>query len=29
LLFEHDPYVQAGYVSKTVDGKYALQEVTL
>ena len=29
LLFEHDPYVQAGYVSKNVDGKYALQEVTL
>jgi glyoxylase-like metal-dependent hydrolase (beta-lactamase superfamily II) len=29
LLFEHDPLVQAGYVSKNVDGKYVLQEVTV
>ncbi|MCW5799464.1 MAG: MBL fold metallo-hydrolase [Nitrospira sp.] len=29
LLFEHDPFVQAGYVSKNVDGKYVLREVPL
>lgn len=29
LIFEHDPLVQAGYVSKNVDGKYVLQEVAL
>ncbi|MCC6965007.1 MAG: MBL fold metallo-hydrolase [Nitrospira sp.] len=29
LIFEHDPLIQAGYVSKNVDGKYVLREVTL
>lgn len=29
LIFEHDPLIQAGYVSKNADGRYALQEVLL
>jgi glyoxylase-like metal-dependent hydrolase (beta-lactamase superfamily II) len=29
LIFEHDPLVQAGYVSKDAAGKYVLQEATL
>lgn len=29
LIFEHDPLVQAGYVSKDAEGKYVLQEVNL
>lgn len=28
LLFEHDPLIQAGHVSKDVEGKYFLREVT-